>query len=152
MTLFGRMLALAGADDASVEVRIRMQTLVHALWLEILDSTSLTVVRKAPEVYTAIAERMKLEPEREYPLDSLVAEAGVSKASFIAMFKTAHGFTPHAYLLHCRIAESKRLLEDGLPVKVVADRLGFPTPQHFSRTFRNFVGMTPVKWLASVSA
>ena len=33
-----------------------------------------------------------------------------------------------------------------IPVKDAADMFGFPSAQHFSRTFRNFVGVTPAKW------
>lgn len=149
---FVKIIALAETGDASLGARIRIQALIRSLWLDIIDSASLSVKQKVPEVFSAIAERMQAHPERDYPLDDLVTESGVSKASFISLFKMAHGLTPHAYLLHCRIEESKRLLKDGLSVKAVADRFGFPTPQHFSRTFRNFVGITPMKWLSRKGA
>ena len=145
---FVKMIELAERDDLSLGVRIRIQTLIRSLWLDVIDSASLSVKQKVPEVFGAIAERMLAHPERDYPLDGLVAESGVSKASFISAFKIANGLAPHAYLLHCRVEESKRLLAGGLSVKATADRLGFPTAQHFSRTFRNFVGVTPIKWLA----
>ena len=144
---FVKILALAEQGDSSLGTRIRIQTLIRMLWIDILDSAALSVRQKVPEVFDAIAERMQKHPERDYPLDGLVAESGVSKASFIALFKKAHGLTPHAYLLHCRIEEAKRLLEDGLSVKAIVDRFGFPSTQHFSRTFKNFVGITPIKWL-----
>lgn len=144
---FVKIIELAGRGDSSLGTRIRIQTLIRSLWLDILDSASLSVRQKIPDAFAAIAERMQAHPERDYPLDGLVAESGVSKASFISLFKTSHGLPPHAYLLHCRIEASKRLLKEGLSVKVAADRFGFPTPQHFSRTFRNFVGITPMKWL-----
>ena len=149
---FGRIFALAERGDRSMGARIRMQTLVQTLLLEILDSAALSITRKIPDVFGAIAERMQRHPERDYPLDALVAETDVSKASFISMFKMANGHTPHSYLLHCRIEESKELLRKGLSVKAVADRFGFPSAQHFSRTFRNFTGVTPKKWLAAKGA
>ena len=145
---FVKVIELAERGDLSLGTRIRIQTLIRSLWLDIIDSASLSVRQKIPDVFTAIAERIKAYPERDYPLDGLVAESGVSKASFISLFKAANGLAPHAYLLHCRVEESKRLLGAGLSVKAAADRLGFPTAQHFSRTFRNFVGITPMKWLA----
>jgi len=147
-TLFVKIIALAERGDSSLGTCIRIQTLIHALWIEILDSVSLSIRQRAPKVFSEIAERMQAHPERDYPLDGLVAESGVSKASFISLFKMANGLAPHAYLLHCRVEESKRLLECGFSVKAAADQLGFPTAQHFSRTFRNFVGITPMKWLS----
>ena len=151
-TLFGRIFALAERGDVSLGSCIRMQALVRTLLLEILDSTSLSVRQRIPEVFGTIGGRMRNHPERDYPLDGLVSEAGVSKASFISLFKKANGLPPRAYLLRCRVEEAKRLLEKGFAVKVVADGLGFATAQHFSRTFRNFVGTTPRKWLAAKKA
>ena len=145
-TLFGRIFAIAERGDTSMGSRIRMQTLVQTLLLKILDSTSLSIRQKIPDVFGVISGRMRKNPERDYPLDGLVAEAGVSKASFISLFKKTTGLPPRAYLLSCRIDAAKRLLEKGLAVKFVADRLGFATVQHFSRTFRNFAGTTPKKW------
>ena len=147
--VFGRIFALAGRGDTSLGSRIRMQTLVQALLLEILDSAALSIRQKVPEVFGEMAERMRRHPEREYPLDALVAESGMSKASFISLFKRAYGHPPRAFLLRCRIDEAKRLIEKGVAVKAVADRFGFSTAQHFSRTFRNFTGSTPTKWLAT---
>ncbi len=143
---FGKIIALAERGGASEGDCIRMKTYIHSLWLDILDSAATSVRQKVPESFGAIAERMRNHPERDYPLDGLVAESGVSKSSFITLFKTAHGLTPHAFLLQCRIEAAKRFLEDGFSVKAVADRFGFPSAQHFSRTFRNFVGVTPLKW------
>ena len=147
-TLFGRIFALAERGDRSLGSCIRMQALVRTLLLEILDSTSLSVRQRIPEVFGAIGERMRKHPERDYPLDGLVAEAGVSKALFISLFKKANGLPPRAYLLRCRVEEAKRRQAKGFAVKAVADGLGFATAQHFSRTFRNFVGTTPRKWLS----
>ena len=149
---FVKLLALIEREDFSQGMRMRIQMSLWALWFEILDSASLSIKQKVPEVFSEIAERMRSHPERDYPLDKLVAETGVSKVSFISLFKAAHGLTPHAYLLHCRIEESKRILEDGFSVKAIADRFGFRTTQHFSRTFKNFVGITPRKWIADKMA
>ena len=144
---FAKILALAEQGNGSIEASIRIQALIRMLWIDIVDSVVLSIRQKVPEVFGAIAERMRKHPECDYPLDGLVAESGVSRASFMALFKTAHGLTPHAYLLHCRIEAAKRLLEDGFSVKAVADSFGFPSAKHFSRTFWNFVGVTPMKWL-----
>ena len=146
---FGRIFALAERGDKSLGACLRMNMLVQSLLFEILDSASLSITRKIPAVFGEIAERMRKHPERDYPLDGLVAESGVSKALFMALFKKANGLAPHSYLVYCRIEESKKLLRKGLAVKIVADRFGFTTSSHFSRTFRNFVGTTPKMWLAA---
>ena len=74
---FGKIFALAERGDRSMGARIRMQTLVQTLLLEILDSAALSITRKIPDVFNAIAERMQRHPERDYPQDALVAETHV---------------------------------------------------------------------------
>ena len=143
---FGKIMTLVGSDLPKTELCIRLQAEVQSLLLEILDSRSGVVRKRLPDIYEKTAECMRLHPERDYALDELVAEAKVSKSSYIAQFKTANGFPPHAYLLSCRVEAAKSLLGKGLSVKEVADRLSFPTPQLFSRTFRHFTGQTPAKW------
>ncbi|MBR2839170.1 MAG: helix-turn-helix transcriptional regulator [Kiritimatiellae bacterium] len=99
---FGKIIAMAERGNASLETCIRLQSVIRVLWLEMLDFAALSIRPKTPEVFGAIAEQMRRHPECAYPLDGLVDESGVSKASFISLFKTAHGLTPHAYLLQCR--------------------------------------------------
>lgn len=143
---FGKVMMLAESGHPNTELSIRLQAEVQSLLLEILDSRGCSAKKTLPDVFEKVAERMRLHPERDYALDDLVFEAKVSKASYIAMFKAVNGFTPHAYLLSCRVEAAKTLLGKGLPVKEVADWLSFPTPQHFSRTFSHFAGLTPARW------
>ena len=77
---FVKILALAEQGDSSLGTRIRIQALIRMLWIDILDSAALSIRQKVPDVFGAIAERMQKHPERDYPLDGLVAESGVSKA------------------------------------------------------------------------
>lgn len=143
---FGKVMTLAESKRPKTELRIRLQTEVQSLLLEILDSKGGSAGKALPDVFAKAAERMRLHPERDYALDDLVSEANVSKSSYIAQFKAANGFPPHAYLLSCRVEAAKSLLGKGLSLKEVSDRLAFPTPQLFSRTFRHFAGLTPAKW------
>ncbi len=43
-------------------------------------------------------------------LQQLAALAGLSPFHFSRAFKASTGLSPHAYVLHCRVSESKRLL------------------------------------------
>ena len=145
-TFFGRILTLAERGDKSLGSRFRMQMLVQSLLFDILDSASYLIRQKVPDVLDVISERMQKHPERDYPMETLVAESGFSKTSFIAMFKKAYGLPPRTYLLRCRIDTAKDLIRKGVAVKVVADRLGFFSAHHFARTFKSFTGNSPTKW------
>ncbi|MCM1046122.1 MAG: helix-turn-helix transcriptional regulator [Candidatus Gastranaerophilales bacterium] len=52
------------------------------------------------------------------------------------------------YINQCRIAKSKKLLEDGnLKVYEVADMLGFESAFYFSKVFKKVEGVSPTEYL-----
>jgi len=77
-------------------------------------------------------------------LDSLATLAGLSSFHFARAFKVSTGLSPHAFVLHCRIAEAKRLLAGTrLPIADIARRTGFGTTGQLSTRFRAWTGTTP---------
>ncbi|HVW60233.1 MAG TPA: AraC family transcriptional regulator, partial [Puia sp.] len=57
-------------------------------------------------------------------LDAMAREACMSKFHFIRSFKRYYGRTPHAYLKEVRVAEAKRLLQKGVPIRHVCYAVG----------------------------
>lgn len=49
----------------------------------------------------------------------------------------------------CRMEAERLLAERGLPIKQVADRLGFSSVTSFHRAFRRWTRMTPAEWRAA---
>ena len=145
---FGRIFSLTEGSRPGLDLRIRLQTEVQALLLDIIDSSTRLVKKADPSTLDAIEAKIRQHPERDYPLEKLVAESGMSKASFMSSFRTAYGYSPHSYLLYCRVESAKVLLRKGLAEKEVADRLGFATSQNLARAFSNYVGVSPRRWLA----
>ena len=77
-------------------------------------------------------------------LQQLAALADLSPFHFSRAFKTSTGLSPHAYVLHCRISESKRLLSgSNLTISDIARRTGFSDTGQLSRRFRASTGTTP---------
>lgn len=77
-------------------------------------------------------------------LQRLATLTGLSPFHFSRAFKASTGLSPQAYVLHCRIAEAKRLLScTTLAVSDVARRTGFNSPGHLSSRFRASTGTTP---------
>lgn len=144
---FNRLFALAESDRPRAELRIRLQTEVQALLLDLIDSGTVPVPGNRLRAIDEIAARMRQDPGADYPVGGLVAESGLSRSAFMAHFKAAHGHSPHAYLLCCRVEEAKALLRKGLSAREVAERLGFATAQALARTFKNFSGLSPRTWL-----
>jgi len=73
--------------------------------------------------------------------------AGMSRSKFAELFHRTLGMPPHAYATALRMwmAQSS-LVGNRVPAAVIADDLGFSSPQHFSRAFKRVTGMTPKEY------
>ncbi len=81
---------------------------------------------------------------RRIRLQQLAALAGLSSFHFSRAFKTSTGLSPSSYVLHCRIAEAKRLLAgSSLPITQIAFMTGFTDTSQLSTRFRACTGTTP---------
>ncbi len=54
------------------------------------------------------------------------------------------------YIINCRISKEKELLVKGNSVEEACGKSGFNNLSHFSRTFKNKVGMSPKQYQQSV--
>jgi AraC family transcriptional regulator len=98
----------------------------------------------APFVLKRVREYVASHFAGTIRLEQLAALAGLSPFHFSRAFKASTGLAPHAYVLHCRISESKRLLAgSNLTISDVARRTGFSGTAQLSRRFRAFTGTTP---------
>lgn len=97
-----------------------------------------------------LAHDMNQDPGLVWSVEELATRLGVSIPVINQQFKEETGFTPHAYLMRCRIAQAKRLLSEGsLSLSIIASQLGFSSLQHFIGAFRNAVGTSPGAWRTS---
>jgi len=81
------------------------------------------------------------------PLDRLARIAGFNADYFSRLFKERAGMTFERYVRAYRVEQAKRLLGNTtLGVARVAELCGFHSAQYFSRTFRDFVATTPLKY------
>ncbi|MBE9028221.1 helix-turn-helix transcriptional regulator [filamentous cyanobacterium LEGE 11480] len=77
-------------------------------------------------------------------IDRLATLVQLSPGYFATLFKRTFGNTPYQYVLQCRMQRAQELLRaSDLPIVQIADRVGFQTQSHFTRLFRQQVGMTP---------
>jgi AraC-like DNA-binding protein len=56
------------------------------------------------------------------------------------------GTSPHNYLVNYRIGVAQQLLARRMPVKAVAQRVGYGTTASFVRKFKEVVGVSPGAW------
>jgi AraC-like DNA-binding protein len=82
-------------------------------------------------------------------LDDLAKEARLSKYHFVRCFRHSVGFAPYRYRKLLRVLEARRLLEAGFSVAEAAGQANFADASHLSRTFREWVGVTPGLWASA---
>ncbi|WP_283214691.1 response regulator transcription factor [Paenibacillus sp. HWE-109] len=70
---------------------------------------------------------------------------GYNKNYISNVFSEVKGLPPSKYLMKLRIQKAKLLIEEHieLPLKTVAERVGYDDPLYFSRVFRNETGFSP---------
>lgn len=101
--------------------------------------------RRLAKAITAIHN----EPRRNWSLDVLAQEAGMSRARFAVNFREIMGMTPGSYLSQWRMGLAQVLLKKGKPVAVVADEVGYSSVVALSRAFKAQTGLTPQAWKKS---
>lgn len=77
-------------------------------------------------------------------LAALVAASQLERRTFLRRFVNAMGVSPIEYCRAVRIARASELLEAGnMPLKEIADTLGYVDVSSFARAFRRVHGMPP---------
>ncbi|WP_270170618.1 helix-turn-helix transcriptional regulator [Paenibacillus sp. SYP-B4298] len=80
-------------------------------------------------------------------LDDLQQLTGLSKFRLIHLFKRDHHVPPHLYQNLLRINYAKRELRRRRPIAEVALEAGFYDQSHFTRLFKQCVGVTPSQYV-----
>lgn len=86
-------------------------------------------------------------PGEAWSVESMAGCAGMSRSAFAATFREVVGQTPADYLADWRISLAQARLRDGVPLKLMADELGYANPSALSRAFLAKVGQSPRDWL-----
>lgn len=76
-------------------------------------------------------------------LEELARLVSLSPYHFLRSFHAQVGMPPHAYLENCRIAAAQRLIALGQPLASISAGLGFSSQSHFTRRFKQTLGVTP---------
>jgi AraC-like DNA-binding protein len=89
-------------------------------------------------------QQMLERPGEAHTVESLAALAGMSRSSFAGRFSSAYGSGPMELLRELRMHLAATMLSRStLPVKRVAELVGFQSRSAFSRTFTSVTGTTP---------
>ena len=84
-------------------------------------------------------------------LDFMSRYSGISKYYLSREFHRYTGFSPIEYLIQLRISRAEiLLLRTTIPIARIAEQVGIPNIQHFSKLFRRVTGLSPRGYRSSV--
>jgi len=146
-----------------------MAWLRHSLAREVIETLeaetlTLTLVRRALGERTShtaassvgrqkLVDRAKLvlssDLGRRWTLAEIATEVGVSPVYLTQVFQQVEGLPLYRYQLQLRLARALDMLGEYLDLTVLAIDLGFSSYSHFSSTFKQAYGQTPLEFQRS---
>ena len=144
---FSRLFSLYDAKVPDKRIlTLEMRCAVLELLLAVIEASAKDPL-KFPTRLKSIADRMRAEPGKDYPVSDIAREIGLSEARVTETFKRITGLPPHAWLIECRLHAAQEMLAvSNDSIASISDKLGFSSPQHFAGAFLKSVGLTPRDW------
>jgi AraC-like DNA-binding protein len=110
------------------------------------DRTDWLAGLRDPSIGRALAA-LHQTPSRDWTLESLGREAGLSRSALAERFNQFVGQPPMQYLTNWRMQLAATHLLSGMDsVATIADRVGYESEAAFSRAFKKSVGTPPSLW------
>lgn len=90
------------------------------------------------------------DPAKDWSIESLAREAGLSRTGFAVQFSDKMGMTPMQYLTGWRMQIARqKLTEDAGSISEIAALSGYSSESAFARVFKKEMGVTPAAFRSS---
>jgi AraC-like DNA-binding protein len=118
----------------------------HAMMTALMNQCLILVLRRVSDAQLAgVIDEMLQHPEQHHTVESLATVAHMSRSAFARRFAECFSRPPMDYLRDVRLRRAAQLLfRDDLSVDEVASKVGFSSRSHFSHTFRDHFGASPL--------
>ena len=144
----GRPGATAVAEDLASALFVMM---LRGHFDQAACSNNLMKLLVAPPSARAVTA-MLMAPARAWTLDALAAEARVSRATLVRIFRKAAGLAPLAFLSELRLELARhRLASTNVSLAKLAAEVGYDSESSFARAFRRRFGVSPGRSRSSSS-
>lgn len=95
------------------------------------------------EIAKVVDAMRKNQYQDSFSLGDMANISRMPVETFRKRFVSEVGMPPQSYQLFCKMERAKTLLKEGYTVKQTGVEVGMNDPYHFSKTFKNIVGMSP---------
>ncbi len=121
---------------------------IMSIFYSMLHSLSLENAEKSAPMGVAVAYIEKNYDDPELTNEAIAKECRISEVYFRKLFTESFNVSPRQYIIDIRINKAKQLLCDGvMKISSVSEACGFSNPYHFTRTFKERVGVTPSEYM-----
>ncbi|MPN01469.1 HTH-type transcriptional regulator CdhR [bioreactor metagenome] len=108
---------------------------------------ALSIDKEIPPQLTRCIDIMKVNLSQMITIGEIAEKLGCSTSTLEELFKRHFHTTPRKYFDDLKYDKAKQLLAStALPLSEIARSIGYRHTMHFSRAFRNRVGMTPTEF------
>ncbi len=95
-----------------------------------------------------VEQHLCLHYKKEFPgIEKLSRISAMSPTSLKTKFKKYYGETLFGYYQKNKLEHARKLLDNKVPVKVVATEIGYSNPSHFTLAFKKEYGVSPWHYL-----
>jgi AraC-like DNA-binding protein len=123
---------------------MRAVNLLEQLLLDLADARAIQPERAEDVWLEGVREALSADGVFGPDYTRIAADVGMSLTTLRRRFREAMGMSMQDYVLQARTAAARELLaETNLPLKSVAEQLGYDSVYFFCRQFRQQVGVPP---------
>lgn len=90
---------------------------------------------------------MLMHPERKWSNEQMAKRLSISVSRLYPLYRRLFAISPNRDLILIRIERAKTMLEQGMNVTQTAEALGYSNVYHFSRQFKQTVGLSPAQFV-----
>lgn len=134
------MVRHSGTSDATYQLQHLMYGMLASHWGQPVAMDAMLSHEIAKVVDTLRANQYR----DNFSLAEMAAISRMPMETFRKRFVAEVGMPPLSYVLHCKMERAKELLrEEGHTVRQAGIEVGMQDPYHFSKQFKNIVGISP---------
>ena len=134
------MVRHSGTSNATYQLQHLMYGMLASHWGQPVAMNAML----SHEIAKVVDALRACQYKENFSLQEMANISRIPMETFRKRFVTEVGMPPLSYVLHCKMERAKELLrEQDSTVRQVGAEVGMQDPYHFSKQFKNIVGISP---------